>query len=104
MKYRSVAISGDKKKSKFILIYSFITVISISTAILIYTKNNIDRLKTKEIPLLKSRLNTTNNSIAVETRNNSNLIRTFIKTRAKDLGMVKADYSDIIDIWWNKEN
>ena len=104
MKYRSVAIGKKNITTNFILIYSFIAIISISILLLIHTNSQVEVLKTIEIPALKKRLNTTKNSIAVENRNNSNLIRKFIKIRAEELGMIKADYSNIIDVWWNKEN
>ena len=102
MKYRSVAIDKEKKNTKFVLIYPFIAIISIFIVLLIHTNSQVEVLKTTEIPALKKRLDITKNSIAVENKNNSDLIRNSIKIRAEELGMIKAEYSNIIDVWWNK--
>ena len=102
MKYRSVAIDKEKKNNKFILIYPLIAIISIFIVLLIHTNSQVEVLKTTEIPALKKRLDIIKNSIAVENKNNSDLIRNSIKIRAEELGMIKAEYSNIIDVWWNK--
>ena len=106
MNYRSTVINKKKKNTQFILFYSFlfIVVIAVSGYYYLNIKHSIYNLKTNRIPTLKKQLNIIKNSIAVENRNNSNLIRNSIKVKAEELGMSKAEYSNIIDVWWEKEN
>ncbi len=104
MKYRSEVINKEKKRTKFILIYSFIAVISIFIIFLIHTKNNINELA-KEIPLLKTRLNNIQNSIISESKNVNHWKRLkSIEDRVEQIGMINSDKSNIIQVWWNKEN
>ena len=107
MIYRTVGINKNQKYTKFNsnLFYSFlfIIIISFSTFFYLKIKNEIHNLKTQAIPITNKRINTIQNSIAVEIKNNTNLKRNFIKIKAEELGMVQADYFNIIDVWWNKE-
>lgn len=106
MIYRNEKINKSNKYTSFRLIYVFLFIISLSFSgyYIIHTKHNIDNLKTKKIPSLKNRIIKIKNSIAVEHKNNSILKRDLVKLKAKDLGMVKSKYSNIIDVWWIEEN
>ena len=106
MNYRSVIIDKKIKSTKFnsTLFYFilFIVAISFSIFLTINIKHEIGVFSNEKIPALKKRIKTIKNSIAFESKNNSDLKRNFIKIKAKELGMVQADYSNIIDIWVNR--
>ena len=104
MKYRNEGINKKKKNINFILIYSFITFVSIIIFFVINIDNRIDVL-TKEIPLLKTQLNNIENSIISENKNRNDWKRfNSIKKRVEKKGMISANESNIIQVWWNKEN
>ena len=106
MKYRNEGINKKKKNFNFILIYSFIAFVSIIIFFVIHIDNKIDVLST-EIPLLKTKLNNIENSILSESKNRNNWKRfNSIKKRVEKKGMISANESksNIIQIWWNKEN
>ena len=111
MSYRNSSVNKERKnirtldKTTFIFIYLFlfIVIFSVSTIYSINIKNNIYDLKIYEIPKSQKRLDKLQNSIAVENKNNSDLKRNFAIKKAKELGMIKSNYSNIIDAWWNKE-
>ena len=106
MNYRNSSINKKRKNTYFIFIYLFlfIAVFSISGYYYINIKNSIVDLKIYEIPKSKKRLDKLQNSIAVENKNNSDLKRNFVIKKAKELGMIKSNYSNIIDAWWDKGN
>jgi len=104
MRYRNEGINKKKKNISYILIYSFVAFISIVILLVINIDNRIDLL-TKEIPLLKTKLNNIENSIISENKNRNNWKRfNSIKKRVEKKGMISADQSNIIQAWWNKEN
>lgn len=104
MKYRNEGINKKKKNINFILIYSFVAFIFISILIIINIDNRINVL-TKEIPLLNTKLNNIENSIISENKNRNNWKRfNSIKKRVEKKGMISANESNIIQVWWNKEN
>ena len=104
MKYRNEGINKKKKNINFILIYSFVAFISISILLIINIDNRINVL-TKEIPLLNTKLNNIENSIISENKNRNNWKRfNSIKKRVEKKGMISANESNIIQVWWNKEN
>ena len=103
MRYRNEGINKKKKNISFILIYSFVAFISIVILLVINIDNRIDLL-TKEIPLLKTKLNNIENSIISENKNRNNWKRfNSIKKRVEKKGMISAGQSNIIQAWWNKE-
>ena len=104
MNYRNSSINKKRKNTYFIFIYLFlfIFIFSISGYYYLNIKNNIYDLKIHKIPKAQKRLDKIQNSIAVENKNNSNLKRNFVIKKAKELGMIKSNYSNIIDAWWNK--
>jgi len=103
MKYRNEGINKKKKNINFI-IYSFIAFASITVFLVIYINNKIDVLTT-EIPLLKTKLNNIENSILSESKNTNNWKRfNSIKKRVEKKGMISANESNIIQVWWDKEN
>ena len=103
MRYRNEGINKKKKNISYILIYSFVAFISIVILLVINIDNRIDLL-TKEIPLLKTKLNNIENSIISENKNRNNWKRfNSIKKRVEKKGMISADQSNIIQAWWNKE-
>ena len=62
--------------------------------------HDFNDLKKNRIPLLKSKIENFNNSIAVEKKRNNYLIRHTLKSKAEELGMIKASYPiNIIDNW-----
>ena len=105
MNYRSVGINKKRKNTNFIFIYLFlfIAIFSVSGYYYLNIKNSIYNLKIYKIPKTQKRLDRLKNSIAVESKNNSDLKRNLIKIKAEELGMIKSSYSNIIDAWWNKE-
>jgi hypothetical protein len=104
MRYRNEGINKKKKNISYILIYSFVAFISIVILLVINIDNRIDLL-TKEIPLLKTKLNNIENSIISENKNRNNWKRfNSIKKRVEKKGMISAGQSNIIQAWWNKEN
>ena len=104
MRYRNEGINKKKKNINFILIYSFVVFISVAILIVINIDNRIDVL-TKQIPLLKTKLNNIENSIISENKNRNNWKRfNSIKKRVEKKGMISANESNIIQAWWNKEN
>ena len=104
MKYRNEGINKKKKNINFILIYSFVAFIFISILIIINIDNRINVL-TKEIPLLNTKLNNIENSIISENKNRNTWKRfNSIKKRVEKKGMISANESNIIQVWWNKEN
>ena len=107
MNYRNVIIDKKTKSTKFnfTLLYFifFIIVVSFSTFLIINIKHKTGVFNNEKIPALKKRIKTIKNSIAFESKNNSDLNRNFIKIKAQELGMIQADYSNIIDIWVNRE-
>ena len=103
MRYRNEGINKKKKNISYILIYSFVAFISIVILLVINIDNRIDLL-TKEIPLLKTKLNNIENSIISENKNRNNWKRfNSIKKRVEKKGMISAGQSNIIQAWWNKE-
>ena len=106
MKYRNEGINKKKKNINFILIYSFIAFISISIFLVIRISNKIDVLTT-EIPLLKTKLSNIENSILSESKNRNSWKRfNSIKKKVEKKGMISANESEsnIIQVWWDKEN
>tara|TARA_B100001142_G_scaffold4020_1_gene4163 strand:+ start:1504 stop:1821 length:318 start_codon:yes stop_codon:yes gene_type:complete len=104
MKYRNEGINKKKKNINFILIYSFVAFISISILFIINIDNRINVL-TKEIPLLNTKLNNIENSIISENKNRNDWKRfNSIKKTVEKKGMISANESNIIQVWWNKEN
>ena len=105
MSYRSVLENKKKKQVNSTLIYFFVfmLVISFSGYCYLKIKNNIYNLKNHNIPALKKRITNLNNFIAIENNNNNSFKRNLIRIKAEELGMIKADYSDIIDAWWNEK-
>ena len=103
MRYRSSTIDKKNKKINFGLIYPFLFIVILSLAGYYHLsiKNINYDLKTTKIPSLEKRIITIQNSIAVENKNNRFIKRNSIKNKAKEMGMIKADYSNIIDVWWN---
>ena len=96
----------NNNKSKLILnldliyVFLFIFFISISGYYYIKMSHDFNVLKKNKIPLLKSKIENFNNSLAVEKKRNNYLIRHTLKSKAKELGMIKASYPiNIIDNW-----
>ena len=105
MKYQGSKINKKNRNINFSLIYSFlfISIISLAGYYYLNIKNINYDLKNNKIPALEKRIITIENSLAVETKNNKYIKRNFIKEKAENLGMIKAEHSNIIDIWWNNK-
>tara|TARA_B100001123_G_C14314980_1_gene632874 strand:+ start:174 stop:482 length:309 start_codon:yes stop_codon:yes gene_type:complete len=73
--------------------------VSFSIFYTIHIKNKNYDLTTNQIPLILKKINTLQDFKIAEQANKDRLLRSHIKNEAKNLGMIKANYSKDIIKW-----
>jgi len=79
--------------------FLFLLLTSFSIFYTINIKNKIYDLTNNQIPLILKKINTLKDFKIAEQANKDRLLRKHIKNEAKNLGMIKADYSKDIIKW-----
>ena len=77
----------------------FLFLASLSIFYIINLKNKIIDLRTNQIPLVLQNINSIEAQKVISYKDNDQLLRNHIKNKAKNFGMIKADYSNNIIQW-----